>query len=230
MITGHLFPAKNQTLLEPSAEPVGERSALVAPLIQKVEQLPLAIQIRERLAAQDRHELVAVQRAVHPILEVLLTRGEIVGVLWGDALQSGQNIARDLYAVERLSPDVRIAEDVNVPRRARIGRGNVQQLNPLIRGDIPRAAFCDFGISCLVEQCRDPQLEIESRGHEDIGTRKERHEARLGLHVVWILIPLRDCADFTPIADDFSRDRGVGRERGDDLDRSRRRRYATAHA
>src|SRR2546430_7465096 len=53
-------------------------------------------------------------RAQHPdrldaVLEILLPLREIIGVLGGDALQAGQDVARDLHGVERAGPDVRVA-------------------------------------------------------------------------------------------------------------------------
>ncbi len=81
VVARHLYAAKDLALLEPAAQPVGERGALVASLAEKIEQLTLPIEIAERLAAEDRDELIAVQRAVHTIFEIFFARGEVCRIL-----------------------------------------------------------------------------------------------------------------------------------------------------
>src|SRR5437773_7757288 len=81
VVARHFLAAERRALLEPAAQPRSERGTLVFMRVQELEQLALAIEVGERRAAQDLNELVAVQRAVDPILEVLLACREVVGAL-----------------------------------------------------------------------------------------------------------------------------------------------------
>src|SRR3989454_10898701 len=79
VVARYFLAAEHHPLLEPAAEPRGERGTLVFVPVQELEQLALAVEVDECRAAQDLNELVAVQRAVDPILEVLLACREVVG-------------------------------------------------------------------------------------------------------------------------------------------------------
>src|SRR2546421_230839 len=107
VVARHFLAAERRALLEPAAQPRRERGALVFVPLQELEQLALAVEVGERRAAQDLNELVAVQRAVDPILEVLLACREVVGALGCDPLQPGEDVARDLDRGDGRGPDVR---------------------------------------------------------------------------------------------------------------------------
>ena len=179
--------------------------------LQELEQLALAVEVGERRAAQDLNELVAVQRAVDPILEVLLACREVVGALGCDPLQPGEDVARDLDRVDRRGPDVRVAEHVDVALGAREAGRHIEQVDTRVGGHIAGAAFGHLGVARLVEQRGHPQLEVEPRRDEQIRLRQRRHEAGLGLHVVRVLIARRDRGDDATVAGDFARDRRIGR-------------------
>src|SRR6266540_5305821 len=122
VITSHRLAAKRHRLFEPPAQPVRERRALILLRLEEVEQLALPVQIGERRAAEQLHQLVPEEGAVHPVLEVLLPRREVVGVLGRHAPQARQDVARDLHGVQRVGPDVRVAVHMDVPLRAREAR------------------------------------------------------------------------------------------------------------
>src|SRR5687768_14809432 len=88
-----------------------------------------------------------------------------------------------------------------------------------MRGDVTDAALAHPGISGFVEQCRYPQLEIQSRGDEQVRAAEQRHKARLGLHEMRILVAIGDRCDRAAVTDDLARNGGVGSERRDDLER-----------
>ena len=130
--------------------------ALIPLLVQEREKLALTIQIRQRRPAEQLHEIVAEQRTVDPLFEILFAPREVIGILRRDALQAGQNIPRDDHNVERIGPDVRIAVHVDVALGPRQVRGDIEERHALVGGDVSRPAFDDLGIVGLIEQRRDP--------------------------------------------------------------------------
>ena len=222
VVARHQLAAERHPLLQPATQPADERSALILLLPEEVEQLALTIEIGKRLTADQLHQFVAEQCAIHPVLEIFFASREIVRILGRDALQPSQNVARDEHGIQRVRPDVRVAVDVDVALGARQVDGNVEQRQALVGRDISGPTLGNLRIVRLVEQRRHPELEVQSRRHEQVGLCQGRHEARLGLHVVRILVTHGDRADFPPIAHDLHCDRGVRRERGDHLDRRRR--------
>src|SRR3989454_399167 len=151
VIAGDRLAAERHRLLEPPTQPIEERRTLVLLRLQEVEQLSLPVQVREGRAAEELHELVAEQRLVDTVLEVLFPLSEIVGVLGGDALQAGQDVAGDLNRVARAGPDVRVAVHVDVALRAGEARGHVEQVDAGIGRDIARPALRHLRIVRLVE-------------------------------------------------------------------------------
>src|SRR5437773_7921765 len=87
VITGDRFAAKRHRFLEPPAQPVDQRRPLVLLGLEEVEQLPLPVQVGEGSGTEQFHQLVPEERAVDPLLEVLLAPGEIVSVLRGHPLR-----------------------------------------------------------------------------------------------------------------------------------------------
>ena len=81
VIAGDQLAAEGHALLEPPAEVIHERGALILLRAKERQQLALAIEIGQRLTAKQLYQLVPEQRAVDSILEVLLARGEVIGVL-----------------------------------------------------------------------------------------------------------------------------------------------------
>src|SRR2546429_3341537 len=72
--------AVRHRLLQPSTQPRDQRRALVLLRLEEVDQLPLSVEIGEGLTPEQLHELVTEHGAIHTVLEVLLPRGEVVGV------------------------------------------------------------------------------------------------------------------------------------------------------
>src|SRR2546427_5653975 len=68
------FYPERRPLLEPTAQPVDEWRALILLLAEEVEELALAIEVGQRLAADQLYQVVAEQRAVHPVLDRKSTR------------------------------------------------------------------------------------------------------------------------------------------------------------
>ncbi len=209
VVARHLLAAERHTLLEPAAQPVRQRLALIRLALEEVEQLPLAVEVGERGSAQELHQVVAEQRGVDAVLEILLALREVRGVVGRHPLQPGENIARDLHRVERI-------------------RRQIEQGNAGVGRDVAGPAFGDLGVAGLVEQRRDPQLQVESGRDEHVCLGEQRHEARLGLHVVRILVAHGDGVHDALVAHDFAGDGAVRGERRDDLHRRGRRRGAHA--
>src|SRR3989454_6906961 len=168
VITDDLLAAERQGLLEPPTELRRERRALVLMGVQELEQLPLAVQVGERRPSQDLDELVAEQRTVHAALEVPLPGGEVFGLLGGHALQAGEDVARDLHRVQRVGPDVRVAEDVDVALGAGEAGGDVEQVDAGVGRHVARPALRHLGVVGLVEQSGDPELEVEAGRDEEV--------------------------------------------------------------
>src|SRR5207302_6252088 len=76
MVAGDFLAPEHHSLLEPPAQPADEGRPLVAPVLEEVEQLSLEIEIRQRRAAEQPNQVVAVERAIDAIFEVLLARRE----------------------------------------------------------------------------------------------------------------------------------------------------------
>src|SRR5205823_11484984 len=119
---------------------------------------------------------------------------------------AGQDVAGDLDRVERAGPDVRVAVHVDVALRAGVARGHVEQVDTGVGGDVARPALCHLGIVRFVEQRWYPQLEVETRRDEHVGLAQQRHEARLRLDVMRVLVAGGNRAYDAPIPDDFARD------------------------
>src|SRR5438034_35041 len=114
VVADHLLPPERHRLFEPTAESRAQRRALVFVGPEELEQFPLPVEIEQRRAPQQLHQLLAVERSKEAIFEVLFPRGKIRGVCGIDTLQAGEDVARYDHGVDRISPDVRVAEDVNV--------------------------------------------------------------------------------------------------------------------
>src|SRR5713226_1229745 len=119
MVAGDQLAAERHPLFEPAPQAGDERGALVLPLVQEIEQSALPVEVGQCRAAKQPHQLVAEQRPIHPVLEVLFPGREEVSVLRRYALQAGQDIPRDLDRVQRVGPDVWVPKDVNVSLGAR---------------------------------------------------------------------------------------------------------------
>src|SRR6185295_640565 len=101
---------------------------------------------------------------------------------------------------------------------------HVEQGDPGVCGDVAGSTLRDLGVAGLVEQGRDPQLEIEPGRDEQIRVCEQRHEAWLRLYVMRVLVANGDRVHLAAVAHNLASDGGVGRERRHDLDRRWRRR------
>src|SRR6266496_1528810 len=81
VVAGDQFAPERQAVLEPAAQAGEQWGALILLRLQEVEQLALPVQVGERRTAEQLHELVAEQRPIYAVLEVLLARREVLGVL-----------------------------------------------------------------------------------------------------------------------------------------------------
>src|SRR3989449_9974292 len=67
VVARYFLAAEHHPLLEPAAEPRREGRALVFVAVQELEQLTLAVEVGEGLAAQQLDQLVAVQRTIDSV-------------------------------------------------------------------------------------------------------------------------------------------------------------------
>jgi len=191
--------------------------------LQEVEELALPVEVGERRAPEQAHEVVAVQRVVDAVLEIFLAGRVVVGIGGVHALQPREDVAGDLDRVERLGPDVRVTKHMDVALGAGEARGDVEEWDAGVRRHVSRSTLIDLRIVRLVEQRGDPELEIEAGSDEEVCARQRRHEARLGLDVVGVLVADGDRADRAAVSHDLAGDSGIRGERSHHLDRRRRR-------
>src|SRR5882672_1567270 len=151
VIAGDRLAAERHRLLEPSTEVIDERCTLVLLRFQEVEQLSLPVQVGESRAAEQLHELLAEQRPVNAVLEVLLPLREVISVLGGDAFQPRQDVTGDLDGIERTGPDVWVAVHEAVALGAGVARGHVEQVDTGVGCDVARPSFRYLGIVRFVE-------------------------------------------------------------------------------
>src|SRR5438445_3891376 len=118
VIAGDDLAADREALLQPAAQPLEEGAPLILLRLEEVEELALPVEVGERGSAEQAHELVTVQRAVNAVLEIPLAGRVGVRVGGVTTLQPREDVASELARVERLGPDVRISNDMELDLRA----------------------------------------------------------------------------------------------------------------
>ena len=171
VVTDDLPSAQRRGLLQPTAEALGQRVAAPAGILLALEKGVELARLREpgqRLAAQQIHELAPEQPAVQPVFQGFLVGLVDLAVRGVDLSQTCQNVSGNGHHVQRVGVDVRVAVDVNVALGTGERRRDVQHLDSGPGGHIAPCALQNTRVARGVQQGRDPELEIESRGDEQV--------------------------------------------------------------
>ena len=89
--------------------------------------------------------------------------------------------------------------------------GNVEQLNARIGRDVPAAALENGRVARPVEQRRNPQLQIQTRRDEHVGSPQIESEAWFGAHEMSVLVRIGDRRHLDLHPTDLTNELGVDR-------------------
>ena len=218
VVAHHLAVSEGLPLAQPAAQQLRERLSLEALLLQELPEPVCAGEVEEGLRAEDVHELIAEGPAHHALRErslVLLVQLRPARV---DAAQAGQDVPADDDPVHRVGVDVRIAEHVNVAGRARDGRRHIEQVDAAVSRHMSGSAVPHLRVAGAVEERRNPELQVEAGGHEQVRTLDERREARARVDEMRIHVAPGDRGDLRQVTRDLAGDRRVRREGRDHAD------------
>jgi len=186
--------------------------ATAASFLPAVDRQP-----RQLLGADQLEQLLAEQRPVDALLEVVETRVEVARVLGRRGLEGVGDVLGEQLRAHRIQPEVRVALRMNVTLGAR-ERGRNFELRDARRQR--HAAGTSFEYARVTRSGGDlvgPQLQLHPDLEQHVGAAHALHQRRRRRHEVGILIAGRKTESLDAIAPHLAHQRFDGRERARDL-------------